>query len=158
MQEISKSQGCSSRYPIKWKWRTLALSKTKYSYCCFQPTWPPISGLFIPPQLPRNILQTVKTRCSKGNAKASFPSAPFSLASHGPCGLPQGWHHGPHIWQIFTVDRASTRMRFWSASRASICFKINNNPSLFQFSVPKIVLIFCQSFLFILQALQRYFI
>lgn len=58
----------------------------------------------------------------------------------------------------FTADRASTTMWSWSASRASVCFKLNNNPSLVPFPVPKLVLIFCQHFLFILQAFQSHFI
>lgn len=47
-------------------------------------------------------------------------------------------------------------LQFGPGLRASMCFRINNNPSLFPFSVPEIVLIFCQPFLFILQALQTH--
>lgn len=164
VQQISKSQNCSSRYPIKWKWRTLALSKAEYSYCCLQPTWPPVSGLFIPLQLWRNIIQQWRhwqCQCQSefpvpkwiSQCQSEFPKFPI-FPSPFPCGVPMA----PLAdWDPLLMQQPPQRGA-GLASSAPECSKINNNPSLLQSSVPKMVLMFFQSFLFILQALHRHFI
>lgn len=152
VQQISKSQNCSSRYPIKWKWRTLALSKAEYSYCCLQPTWPPVSGLFIPLQLWRNIIQQWRHFVPRAVPKwiSQIPRFPISLSLWSP--------HGTPGWLRSTADAATTPTRCWLGQQRPRVLQDNNNPSLLQSSVPKMVLMFFQSFLFILQALHGHFI
>lgn len=149
MQQISKSQGCSSRYPIKWKWRTLALSKTNYSYCYFQPTWPPVPGLFTPPQPQREILQKDAPR-----AVPKAASQIFHFPSPFPSGAPMA-AQAPLLMEHPPQRGAGLPAEPQTASRFRT---ILHNPSLLHPSVPKIVLMYCQSFLFILQALQRHFL